>query len=476
VRKFLASVVLILCFAVKSHAQVAVALTPTPAQQFFTSTGIPLASGCVYTNVTNSSTPLATYTDGTGTVIAPNPIVLDIGGFASIWLKNASYRFIIYSKGLGGVQGSDCFSGVLQRTVDLVSAYASINQAQALFLLGQSSDPSGSAGELIYRTDIPCFRGFSTLWDCFVTLTGIQTLTNKTLTAPVLTAPVSTNGTFTNPTIGGTPNTNGPATYINVANSASGTVVNDLTKLVGAPSTAQFASTSDTNGIIGITVAGAAIGTGTATIQQSGAVNCNFDGATTAGDYVQTSSIAAALCHDSGAIYPTSGQVIGRVLSTNTAGPGPFLIDLFSPEIAAVQIVPKTVYNTPALAGTISIASTLMVTPSANLTYRFSVYMDQTALGTACAGSTTVTPALQFQDPNGAAPVSTAWATTFTIANNGALGTNTNSTATTSIWTTVFRAKSGVAIQYSTTFTAGGSCAPAPAVQVFPILEQITAN
>ncbi len=220
------------------RAQVAVSLSPSPALQFFSQAGVPLASGCVYTFSSGTSSNLATYTDGTGLVVASNPLVMDAGGFLTIFLKNASYRFAIYSKGLGGVQGADCFSGVLQRTVDNVSAYSVINQAQAIFLLGQSSDPAGSAGEMIYRSDIPCFRSFSTLWDCFVTLTATQTLTNKTLDISANTLKNSTN------TAGHYQRNNGTqyvdstlvasdaqSTYINEG--ATGTFVNRLAQLTG---------------------------------------------------------------------------------------------------------------------------------------------------------------------------------------------------------------------------------------------------
>ena len=118
-----------------------------------------------------------------------------------------------------------------------------------------------------------------------------------------------------------------------ISNAAStGTTVNTLTKLTGAPSTAVITATTDTGGAIGITTAGAGT-TGTATITTAGKIPCVFDGATTAGDYVQISSSTAGNCHDTGAAtYPSSGQVLGRVLSTNASG-GTYTLDLFPSEI-----------------------------------------------------------------------------------------------------------------------------------------------
>ena len=121
--------------------------------------------------------------------------------------------------------------------------------------------------------------------------------------------------------------------YLTLANAAStGTTVNTLTIMTGAPSTAVIATTASTGGVVGITVAGAGT-TGNATIQILGQAACVFSGATTAGDYVQISGVTGGDCVDAGSTYPTSGgQVIGRVLSTN-GGAGTYQVDLFPAEI-----------------------------------------------------------------------------------------------------------------------------------------------
>jgi hypothetical protein len=119
-----------------------------------------------------------------------------------------------------------------------------------------------------------------------------------------------------------------------ITNAASvGTVVYKLTKLTGAPSTAVLAGTSDTGGVVGITVANAGTAL-TAVIQTAGNPSCVFDGATTAGHYVQISGTVAGDCHDSGASYPSSGQVMGRVLSTNGSA-GTYAMQLFGTEVQA---------------------------------------------------------------------------------------------------------------------------------------------
>ena len=136
----------------------------------------------------------------------------------------------------------------------------------------------------------------------------------------------STTGTL----ICGTTSSGSGQMALTIANATStGTTINTLTKLTGTPSTAVISSAGDTGGVVGITTTGAGT-TGSATISYMGAVQCVFDGATTAGDFVQISATTAGDCHDTGSQnYPFSGQVIGRVLSTNGAG-GTYNIDIFS--------------------------------------------------------------------------------------------------------------------------------------------------
>jgi hypothetical protein len=123
------------------------------------------------------------------------------------------------------------------------------------------------------------------------------------------------------------------ATVVNsIANASStGTTVNTLTKLTAG--NAVIAATTDTSGMIGITVSGAGT-SGNALVAVSGLVSCAFDGTATAGDYVQISSSTAGDCHDTGSIYPSSNQVIGRVQSGGS-GASNYTVLLFSPGITA---------------------------------------------------------------------------------------------------------------------------------------------
>lgn len=352
----IAAILVLLALCGQAQAQNSVALSPTPHQQFLDSTGKPLAGGSLFFYQTGTSILQATYADNLGTIQNPNPVPLDSSGSPSnasgaqvqIFLLNQAYRVCGYNSAL-----------VQQWCADPVSAYQILNNIQNIVFGSVTSDPTGSAGEVGYRSDIPCFRGYTTFWDCFVRLTDAQTLTNKTLTAPIInnaTGSTLIQPSITGLTLGGVSvNSGNPTNFANFTNGAAGTTLNLLAKLVvnGSGVNAVNAAVSDTGGIEGITISGAGA-SGLDLIQRTGQALCTFDGSTTANDYVQISSTVAGNCHDTGAAtYPTvGGQIIGRVLTTNV-GAGNYLVDLFGPEVrtaAAATVIctnftPVTVTN-----------------------------------------------------------------------------------------------------------------------------------
>ena len=125
----------------------------------------------------------------------------------------------------------------------------------------------------------------------------------------------------------------GPAGPATVNYTSNGSTINLLQKLttVSSASTAADATTADTTGLIGMagatTVAGDMV-----SVTVYGTAACLFDGATTAGDYVQASTTVGGNCHDAGASYPTNNQILGFVLSSN-AGAGAYTVFLFGVEI-----------------------------------------------------------------------------------------------------------------------------------------------
>jgi hypothetical protein len=98
----LAALSLLACASVVTLAQTPAGPLPMPRLQFFDSSGRPLAGGKVYTYSAGTSTPLATYSDATGSVLNTNPVILDAGGFANIWVKNSVYRIVVQNS--AGVQ------------------------------------------------------------------------------------------------------------------------------------------------------------------------------------------------------------------------------------------------------------------------------------------------------------------------------------------------------------------------------------
>jgi|GEM_PF-2582863 len=109
-------------------AQTLVAAPPFFWQQYFKSSGVPNAFGCIFTYVSGSTTPLATYTDFTGATQNANPIILDAGGFAGtsgngMFLK-AGTAYRITEKTSGGV---NCASGSTIRSIDGIGGGLTVN-------------------------------------------------------------------------------------------------------------------------------------------------------------------------------------------------------------------------------------------------------------------------------------------------------------------------------------------------------------
>ncbi len=188
---------------------------------------------------------------------------------------------------------------------------------------------SAAGGETITGTN---FLLYGVLTGSGVSTSGYATLQNNT--APITQRAVLNNGSGVYCVDNAGSGRSDCYAGVAVSNEAgTGTTVNKLAKLTGAPSTAIISTAGDTGGAVGIVVAGAGVA-GTAVIATSGTVNCVFDGATTAGHYVAISAGTAGDCTNAGASYPASNQVIGRVLSTN-GGAGTYAITLFPPEIRA---------------------------------------------------------------------------------------------------------------------------------------------
>lgn len=363
------SAALLLCSAFV-ESQVSVAIAPDPHPQFLDGTGKPLASGFLYTYQAGTTTLLNTYVDSGGNVQNPDPIPLDATGSPSngstqtgIWLANTSYKFCAYSAALVQQWCADNVTGYLG-LLNLANTWT-FGQTFSLPIIDTAIDNQFVLGSPGNQTtlDFPPPTGNVTLHfpntgDTMVGRATTDTLTNKTLTNPSINGVVVTGG-------------NTPGALIQNA-SVTGTTLNTLTSIfnTGGNYAAVITPAGATGGVIGITTVGAGT-TGSATVVFSGGTQCVFDNAVTGGDYVQISTTVAGNCHDVGASYPTSGQVIGR--SAQTFGvAGTYGIDLFGseihggPQVLTVNTTPVTSHVATMTLQTLQTSGSSFTTPLLN--------------------------------------------------------------------------------------------------------------
>jgi hypothetical protein len=100
-------------------------LTPSPKMQFFDANGNPLVGGKLYTYAAGTTSPLATYTDSSGTSANTNPIILDSRGEANVWLGVGSYKMILKDSVDALILTVDNILGVPSSNAALVALAAS---------------------------------------------------------------------------------------------------------------------------------------------------------------------------------------------------------------------------------------------------------------------------------------------------------------------------------------------------------------
>lgn len=84
--------------------------------QFFTTTGIPLNGGYIYTYAAGTTTPTTTYTTSAGTISNTNPIQLGTDGRPpnEIWLTaGTNYKFVLADSSNNVIQTYDNLYGIL---------------------------------------------------------------------------------------------------------------------------------------------------------------------------------------------------------------------------------------------------------------------------------------------------------------------------------------------------------------------------
>lgn len=217
-------------------------LAPDFMQRYFSDAGVPLAGGSVYTYIAGTTTPQATYTDSTLGTPNANPVVLDSGGKASIWLGTGlAYKFAIYDASLN-----------LLKTVDQIIndspaiPFAVVNGGtgnNALVIAPTASTiPSWDANKNLSANNL--FDSFTTT----VTAAGTTTLvigstsiqaftgtTTQTVVLPTTSVPAGGQYTVVNLSTGAvTVQSSGTNNIVTLSAGTQGL----FTSLIGAPTTA----------------------------------------------------------------------------------------------------------------------------------------------------------------------------------------------------------------------------------------------
>ena len=191
-RRLLIALLLILA-SISLAAQTSVAPMPFVKSQWFN--GSVPCSGCqLYSYQAGTSTPQATYTDGTGQYQNANPTILDSNGMAQVWLTGNAYKFILKDA-----------NGVLLWSVDNVPA------PHQEWRGTWSSVPIYAAGDIVLYSNTMYVSLLSsnvnhnpsssaTYWQAAYTLPSATTSTIGGIHLPTVTTYTTGSGTYTTPT------------------------------------------------------------------------------------------------------------------------------------------------------------------------------------------------------------------------------------------------------------------------------------
>ena len=221
--------------------------------------------GLVYTYAAGTTSPLPTYTDSTGVVANANPVVLDAGGFANIWLGSSLYKIVIQTS-----------AGVTISTTDNVS-----NTGVALSTRAVVTNPVGNAAQAVSGPLSLGSYGFTAGAATLAGVTVAQANNSAVLSAELNTTPAGwTTGTNVVNSGGGLYTFTAPAGAISTSLSVSsgqrfvitwslGSIPTDtcgtLTVSVGTASQSSTWSCTDT-GVQSIAADVTAVASGTLTL------------------------------------------------------------------------------------------------------------------------------------------------------------------------------------------------------------------
>lgn len=170
-------------------------LSPVLKQTFFDANGNPLAAGKLYSYVAGTTTPLATYTDSSGTTANANPVILNSAGQANVWVTPGSYKFELRNA-----------ANVTQWTTDNVLVQAEIPSLSKGDILGGGSGgtlsktSAGSDGQYLaaYAADSAGIRFRSFLPPTIQRFTSGSSGYKATFVFEIATGSVIAGDTYTN--------------------------------------------------------------------------------------------------------------------------------------------------------------------------------------------------------------------------------------------------------------------------------------
>lgn len=124
-------------------------LSPTPKFTGLDNEGNPLVGGKVFTYQAGTTTPATTYTDQALTVPNTNPIILDAGGRATVYLAAASYKFIVKDADGATIYSQDDIQSVGSIVGSVPGEIASLDGSPESQITG-TSYPSGATYDKLH--------------------------------------------------------------------------------------------------------------------------------------------------------------------------------------------------------------------------------------------------------------------------------------------------------------------------------------
>ena len=241
----------------------------------------------------------------------PGPAISLSGPGAAVIASGGTHGVLASGSSFGVLASSSSGDGVKATSTSSYGVFASSSNATGLHADGATvgADVSSDSGIALQAT---------------TTGTGLPaTFTAFANNSRILSGRFGFSGGFTEKfsvdTNGNLFTAGGVAAQYPGDSALAGFVVSLFGNTQGNPATLGVTPAGATAGALGIALFSSAPA-GFVQVATSGQVNCAFDGLPVSGDYVGLSKIQDGHCTDIGATFPSSGQVLGRVLGVNLVG------------------------------------------------------------------------------------------------------------------------------------------------------------